>query len=108
MFEWLHHLLNPHCADCAHDKECKSCDTLREQLALANREKEHLLNRLLAPPAIETTSNEPITVKPRHVPWAVKQQMLEQEKRQEARILRELKNTEELEKELGVGNVESR
>lgn len=118
MLKWLHHLFNPHCAACDHDKECKSCEMLQLQLDNANYERKQLLNTILeltnpkveVAPAIEN----PKPVTPKSVPWRVRQQMLEAESKQAASILRrqeaDLKKataasnqtTAELEAELGI------
>lgn len=101
--KWLHHLFNPHCPDCAHDHECKSCETLREQLAHERFEKEQLLKALL--PAKEQVAapieEEYKPVKPKYIPWNQRQQLLEAEDRAKARILRN-QSTEDLEKELSI------
>jgi hypothetical protein len=97
------------------EKVCQSCETLREQLAIANYEKSQVLNKLLkdpeptAPPVFQEVS------KPKMIPWNVRRQMLEREDREKARALRsaaqpdvaaEKKSTEELEKELDIATAE--
>lgn len=106
--KWIHHLFNPHCIECAHEKECKSCIVLQEQLATVRFENKQLLEMLLpkkeVAPAIVEEELKPI--KPRHIPWAVKQQLLEQQDRDKARILKKLdeerKDISQLEKELSI------
>lgn len=132
MLKWIHHLLEPHCKDCREERElareeskvCLSCETLKSQLATANHEKQQLLNRVLeltTPPKTEVkpTIITPEALKPRSVPWRVRQQMLEEEDRNLAKTLadrqRQVKEAElqqqnvkeqqklnELEKELGI------
>ena len=71
-------------------KVCQSCETLKQQLEIANYEKQQLLNRLLKEPEKEperTVAPEPVS-RPRMVPWHVRQQMLEREDREKARALR--------------------
>lgn len=108
---WLHHLMNPHCPDCQHDKVCQSCETLREQLAFERDEKKKLLDSILeaSKPKDDKTVADPSTykpVKPTFVPWNVRRQMLEAEDREKARILRnqseEEKKIAELEKAIGI------
>ncbi len=90
---------------------CQSCETLREQLAIANYEKSQVLNKLLKDP--EPPTEKPVfePTKPKMIPWNVRRQMLEREDREKARALRsaakpdaetEKKSTEELEKELDI------
>lgn len=121
MFKWLHHLLNPHCPDCISDREealvCKSCDILQKQLDIVNHEKRQLIDRLLNPSNVTTVASdikvETESLKSKHIPWRVKQQMLEADDREKARLMRqfaESKDTkipeqitiESLEKELGL------
>lgn len=69
----------------------------------SNAEKRQLLNMIMEkskPEAVQSTTElKPIA--PKYIPWKVQQQMLEQEDRQKARILREQKtSTEDLEKEV--------
>jgi hypothetical protein len=120
MFHWLHHLFNPHCAECNEksyeDKVCKSCETLKEQLAIANIEKRQMLESILsltAKPA-ENQSSPPVDyekLKPKMMTWNVRRQMLEAEDRKAAQVLAEQrknkdveKDIEELEKEVGIAH----
>lgn len=81
------------------EKPCPSCEVLKVQLERANYEREHLINRLLLPP-VQPPETKPIPVTQpqsgRHIPFRVKQQLLEAESREEARILR--KHKEDMEK----------
>ena len=85
---------------------CESCEILRLQLDESNRERKELLHRLLdkdkaEPLIIPTEEFQPI--KPQYTPWRVRQQMLEAEDRQKAKLMRDkVKEIEELEKEVGV------
>lgn len=114
MLRWLHHLFSPHCETCyqerEREKECSTCETLRELLEAEKFEKKQLLQSILEvhKPQVETiqsTSNLE-SLKPRAIPWRVRQQMLEEEDRNRARVLadkqKEMKkvSTSELEKEL--------
>lgn len=105
MIKWLHHLLNPHCAECKAEKECSSCFTLLQQLAFERSEKERLLNLIIEmnKPQAEVPQ-EPTEMKEisNVVPWRVRQQMLEQEDRAKAAVIK--RKTEELEKEVGISN----
>jgi len=88
------------------DAPCESCEILRSMLDESNRERKDLLHRLLAnkepePPSIQ--SEEPVPVGPQFIPWRVRQQMLEQEDRQKANIMRDrTKEIADLEKEVGI------
>ncbi len=89
------------------------------QLAIANQEKERLLNRLLEKPEpeekVDTTNLQPIRTA--QIPWNVRRQMLEAAERQRAKDIaaneRESKeaaksnqansrSVDELEKEIGI------
>ena len=121
MLKWFHHLFNPHCKECAEEKVCASCETLRSLLEQSQFEKRDLLNRLLQ--SNEKTEEPRATpenlkpIMPRHVPWRVRQQMLEEESRNRARSMTnaakpdtaktetykvEPQSIDELERELGV------
>ena len=88
------------------DAPCESCEILRMQLAESNAERKELLHRLLdkdkpEPPPLESEAPQSIT--PNFVPWRVRQQMLEQEDRQRAKLTRERElEIEKLEKEVGI------
>jgi hypothetical protein len=121
MFKFIHHLLNPHCQECKDeqedDKVCKSCETLKHQLEIANYEKERLLKALLEndKPA-DNQSSPPVNYEPirspKSVTWAIRKQMLEAEDKEKAKLMSmqnnkvsgipESKEIEQLEKELGL------
>lgn len=97
MIKFFHKLFNPHCDDCRDElrdsRICKSCETLRSQLDLANHEKKQLLAVIenLNNPKTETTevpdNVEPL--QPRQVPWRVEKARLEKADREEhQRIMR--------------------
>lgn len=68
---------------------CLSCETLKQQLEIANYEKEKLLNRILEKPEAPPVPQAPPEVsRPRMIPWNVRRQMLEREDREKARALR--------------------
>ena len=85
---------------------CKSCETLRQQLEIANYEKKVLLEKVLhkdETPQVELKPHE--VVKPRMIPWNVRRQMLEAEDRERAKLMREVpapsaEDVKEFEKEL--------
>ena len=99
----------------AEEKICQSCETLKQQLELANYREQQYLNKLLKDPEPDKTE-APIPVnRPKMVPWNVRRQMLEREDREKARALRnapkpdselDKKSTEELEKELDIASAE--
>lgn len=71
-------------------KICKSCDTLRTQLEIANFERKQLLDALITPKPITPEpigATTPEQLKPKNIPWAVRRQMLEAEDREKAKIL---------------------
>lgn len=87
---------------------CKGCEVLNNQLAIANHEKELLRNTLLdlvKPKVFEAPSIPIEPIKPKIVPWHMKQRELESQSRAEAKIRQEYErnlNIENLERELGV------
>lgn len=97
MLKFIHHLLEPHCEECRLERQdervCKSCETLKTALDAANFDKKILLARILeltqpkgeAPVSIPTDLNE---VRARHIPWNMRRQMLEEEDRKKAQVLR--------------------
>lgn len=88
------------------DPPCESCEILRSMLDESNRERKDLLHRLLEPAKPEppsTPHEEPVPVTPNFVPWRVRQQMLEQEDRVKARLMKDKSaEIEKLEKELEI------
>jgi hypothetical protein len=104
----FHEFFNPHCEHCKDERNeshvCQSCEILKSQLERLTFENSQLMNRILEKPTIETTK-EPtmVTLPSRNVPWNVRRQMLEQEDREKAKLIREAPNavsTEQLEKDL--------
>lgn len=91
-------------------RKCQTCEVLKEQLYIANNEKQKLLDQIIELtnpkelPQAEQQTFEPI--KPRIVPWHVRKQLLEAEAREQARLLRDASNpdiqksNQELEDEL--------
>lgn len=72
-------------------RECTSCETLREQLFIANNEKQKLLEQLIEinnPKAAVQEEKEFEPIQPRIVPWHIKRRMLEAESRKEAELLK--------------------
>jgi hypothetical protein len=90
------------------DAPCETCELLREQLHKSDAERRELLHRLLdpqkaEPPPIQSEEHIPIT--PQYTPWRVRQQMLEAEDRQKAKILHaRAEDIDKLEKELGIND----
>ena len=93
------------------DKVCQSCETLRQQLDIANYEKKLLLDKLLTKPEPEPErlqAPEPVFKPVNSLPWPARRQILEREDRAKAQAMRNAaqsdaankKETEELEKEL--------
>lgn len=87
---------------------CATCEVLREMLAKSERERADLLHRLLdkpqaEPPPAEMQEFKPI--QPQFTPWRVRQQLLEQEDRKKAELMKKrAAEISELEKELEVSS----
>jgi len=86
---------------------CETCEVLRAQLDESNRERKDLLHRLLdgnkTEPLVPPSTEELKSIQPAFIPWRVKQQMLEQEDRRSAELMKQkVKEIAELEHELGV------
>jgi hypothetical protein len=85
------------------DSSCPICNVLRAQLEYAQAEKRELLLEFLnkdRTPEVPLGKPQLNPIKPSYVPWRVRQQMLEAEDREKAKILRS--KNEELEKELEI------
>lgn len=116
MLKWLHHILNPHCPHCIDEAKeksvCNGCEILKLENARLVQVNRDLLNRLLNPitPTIPTGVEQeqpvPINKFKSHIPWTMKRQLLENEDRHRASLLKEAnkqstkEEIEELEKEL--------
>lgn len=107
MFNWLRELYEIR----KENKTCESCENLKFELAQVRLENSRLLDHILAKPVPEPEVKQEFIkpVLPNMIPWRVRQQMLEAEDRQKARLMKEHTNkepksntVEELEKELGV------
>ena len=87
---------------------CLTCEVLRDQLDKSEGERRELLARLLEkdkPEPSHAHVEEPKAITPQFIPWRVKQQMLEAEDRQRAKLMKDrTKEIEELEKEMGVSD----
>jgi hypothetical protein len=79
---WLHRLLHPHCEHCIEQQRCDACEVLREELAIAHRVNQSLLDKLTAmdkPVANDSEDGEAKPVLPKVVPWSVRRAELERE-----------------------------
>ena len=91
---------------------CESCETLKQQLEIANYERAKLLDRIMEKPEPVVERPEPPQMtRPRMMPWAIRQQMLEREDRAKAHAQRNAAQPdktevtiEDLEKELDVAS----
>jgi hypothetical protein len=87
---------------------CPTCEVLRDQLDKSEVERGDMLRRLLdkdKPEPVSPVAEELKPIQPQFIPWRVKQQMLEQEDRVKAKLMRDkTKEIEDLEKELGVSS----
>lgn len=113
MWAWLAELYDIKRTDRELSSVCQSCEILKVELSNMRREKEILLQHVLNPPAATAPEpvSEPELIRPKHIPWRVKQQELETADRQQAaRIMQEFKakvnpvNIEKLEKEMGIAD----
>lgn len=126
MINFFHKLLNPHCPHCMESERenrvCASCEVLKLENARLVRLNNELLHKLLNPTtSIENEVEEPKELKPvyhtRFGSWRVKQQLLQDNDRKNAQILKERQkeidalkaetktlNVEEIERELGVSD----
>lgn len=117
---FFHRLFNPHCPDCKLDKEDAkvniAIEILRSELAAERYNNQLLINSLLPKPEQHFEEQEPkIEINKSQLRWGVRQQMLEAEDRALAHTNRRIKKekedaekasaktTEELEKELELG-----
>jgi hypothetical protein len=106
MIKFFHHLFNPHCPECAAEKSCHSCETLRGLLDHEKHEKQQLLDRLLERPKEEVIVQQEVP-KSNVMSWKLRKSILEADDRKKAELLKKLaeesklaKENEELEKEL--------
>lgn len=74
-------------------KVCETCETLKIQVEQLRMDNEKLLNRILEKPVQveQTRAVDNVTpIKTRqHVPWKVRQQLLEENDRHKAKLIRE-------------------
>lgn len=92
---------------------CNTCEVLREMLERSEHERRELLLKILErdkpEPIIQQAKKEEFTpIQPHFVPWRVRREMLEQEDRHAASILRQRqKDIEDLEKELEISHADA-
>lgn len=83
---WFHRLI-------FNSKVCETCEVLKQQLAYSQQQNQYLLNKLINPIKLdesEKVQNEEIKpLVPKYIPWTVKRQMLEEEDRAKAKVIRE-------------------
>jgi len=91
------------------ERGCVSCEVLRNLLDKSEFERRELLAKLLEKEVpIERIESAPApeVVRPVHVPWSIRRQILENEDRAAARKLRdknrEIQEVSKLEQELGI------
>ena len=112
MTNFWHRLFNPHCAHCAEERICKSCDMLERLLEKERIEKQQLLDKLLKEPTPEPVREEDREIKPIQpggMPWRVRKALLENESKVEARLKKQEEEKKakiaELEKALEIEDV---
>ena len=86
---------------------CTSCELLRDLLDKSEAARSELLHKLLEREKpelpVQQIPEEFQPIKPQHVPWRVRQQMMEAEDRKQAQLIKQSKTEiESLEQELGV------
>lgn len=101
MFNFFHRLFNPHCEHCREKEEldahCETCEVLKQELAFLRQERNILLDKLLNKDIVDQSADKEVdlenfkSLRPTHVPWAVRKQMLENEDRQQAKLMRDKK-----------------
>lgn len=104
--KWWHHLTNPHCEECRHDRECSNCEVLRQEIEAMRFERDKLITALIQkniPITTPVTSNEQMQgIKPRLLPWSSRRQQLELADRIKAA---EQQHTDRLKKEAAAKSV---
>jgi len=72
---------------------CDTYEVLKQQLAFVQQQNQYLLDKLLNPIQSGSPENakeeESKPLVPKHIPWSVKRQMLEEEDRAKAKVIRE-------------------
>lgn len=83
---------------------CLSCEVLRQTNADLREQVRHLTIALVKKnePVIEAreSTEELQPIRPKHIPFSVRREMLEQQDREKAQAIRQQKETERLEAEL--------
>lgn len=112
MSNWLHKFLNPHCPRCIDESVNPIVEELKTQLESIRYERDRLLKYILddKPNNINDTpkeDEETQPILPKIVPWHVRRQMLEDEDRKKASLMRQTKEEQtraiaEMEKNLGI------
>ena len=99
MFNWLREFYTVRAEFLEHRRFCKSCETLQLALDRATREKEQLLQKILFDISRPEPKQEPppvtVPLQQRRVPFSIKQQLLEAEDREKARVLAEFGKRQE-------------
>lgn len=93
---WWHHLTNPHCSECLQEgldsKVCLSCETLKQQLDIANQTNMQLIEKITHVPAAPVITENEVLPKPlgrRFIPHAVKREMMMREDQKTATLMRD-------------------
>jgi len=115
MNNFFHRLFNPHCPECREELREKAINPVEEALKLENARMQEMIDRLFdrlleKPEAVVEEPRPASVAKPTFVPWRVRQQMLQDQDRVTAKLMREApkpdaKTTEDiknLEVDLGV------
>src|SRR6266850_2663934 len=95
MSNFIHRWLNPHCSECITEKHdnsiCHSCEVLQMELERLRQENNRLLEYILQKPEPEQRINteELKMVMPKSLPWKARKQMLENEDREKAKLIKQ-------------------
>lgn len=107
MINWIHKLFHPHCVQCKAEqlaqneldqeaRVCQSCEVLKEQLNIANYEKDILLKSILNKNESNSSINQdesPEPIRRGAIPWRARRQMLEDEDRKKSELIKKSRET---------------
>lgn len=94
MINFFHKLFNPHCEHCREEEKenriCGPCEDKKLEMARMQEMIDKLLDRLLEKPEVIQEEHRPANItKPTYVPWSVRKQILEEQDRHKAKLMKE-------------------
>lgn len=93
MINFFHKLFNPHCEHCREEKKenriCAPCEDKKLEMARMQEMIDKFLDRLLEKPEVIVGTTPTNISKPVFVPWRVRQQMLQEQDKATAKLMRE-------------------